>query len=119
MTTKTSIGQVTFTILASASVILKERNREMCGVQSLMSLLLFLSHANKHVNFVLVYAEYMQVYARLNHVNTCLSYSATLRVVEDISKLHNVPLEQWIADDISLNSSETTLTRRWVYVMYE
>ena len=36
-------------ICMAASVILKERNREMCGVQSVISLLLFSSHANKQV----------------------------------------------------------------------
>lgn len=36
-------------ICMAASVILKERNREMCGVQAMISLLLFESHANKQV----------------------------------------------------------------------
>ena len=40
----------------------------------------------------------MQVYARLNHLNFCLSYPATLRLVEEVSKLHTVPLKQWIQD---------------------
>lgn len=39
-------------ICMAASVILKERNREMCGVQSLISLLLFSSHTNKQVRCV-------------------------------------------------------------------
>ena len=34
-------------------------------------------------------------------MNTCVSYSSTLRLVQDISQLHKVPLEQWIADDIT------------------
>ena len=34
-------------ILMAVAVILKERNREMCGVQSLISLLLFASHVDK------------------------------------------------------------------------
>ena len=34
-------------ICMAASVILKERNREMCGVQAMISLLLFESHANR------------------------------------------------------------------------
>lgn len=36
-------------ICMAAAVILKERNREMNGVQSLLSLLLFTSHVNKQV----------------------------------------------------------------------
>ena len=36
-------------ICMAASIILKERNREMCGVQGVMSLLLFASRADKVV----------------------------------------------------------------------
>ena len=36
----------------------------------------------------------MQVYSQLNHINACISYPATLRLVEDVSKLHSVPLER-------------------------
>ena len=36
-------------ICMAIAVILKERNREMCGVQSLISLLLFSAHAEKKV----------------------------------------------------------------------
>lgn len=34
-------------------------------------------------------------------MNACVSYSSTLRLVQEVSQLHKVPLEQWIADDIS------------------
>ena len=37
-------------ICMAAAVILKERNREMCGIQSLLSLLLFASCVQKQVN---------------------------------------------------------------------
>ena len=33
----------------TAAVLLKERNREMCGIQSLISLLLYSSHVDKQV----------------------------------------------------------------------
>lgn len=36
-------------ICMTAAVLLKERNREMCGVQSLISLLLYSSHVDKQV----------------------------------------------------------------------
>ena len=32
----------------------------------------------------------------------CLSYNATLRLMEDISKLHKVPIEQWIKEGVVL-----------------
>ena len=38
-------------ICMAAAVILKERNREMNGVQSILSLLLFTSHVNKQVHW--------------------------------------------------------------------
>jgi len=44
----------------------------------------------------MVFLCYIGVYARLNHVNTCVSYSSTLWLVQD-----KVPLEQRVADDIS------------------
>jgi len=42
----------------------------------------------------------MQVYSRLNHTGVCLSYVATLRLVDDIRKLHTTPLSQRIPDDV-------------------
>ncbi len=41
---------------------------------------------------------YTQVYTRLNHFSTCVSYSATLRLVDAVSKLHSVPLQKWITE---------------------
>ena len=42
----------------------------------------------------------MQVYSRLNHVNVCVSYTAILSLVDEISKRHTVPLTQWIANNV-------------------
>ena len=42
----------------------------------------------------------MQVYSRLNHVGVCISYSATLNLVDSISTRHTLPLKQWIANDV-------------------
>lgn len=33
-------------------------------------------------------------------MNMCVSYSATLRLMEDVSKLHTVPIQQWINDGV-------------------
>ena len=41
------------------------------------------------------------MYTRLNHLNVCLSYNATLTLIQDISKDHTLPLQQWIAEDIA------------------
>lgn len=40
------------------------------------------------------------MYVRLNHMNLCLSYQATLRLIDEVSSLHTVPLNQWIKDGI-------------------
>ena len=40
------------------------------------------------------------MYTRLNHLNATVSYTATLKAVNEISCLHKVPLQQWIADGI-------------------
>ena len=37
-----------------------------------------------------------QVYTRLNHVNMCVSYSSTLRLMDQVSKLHTIPISKWI-----------------------
>ena len=72
-----------------------------------------------HIHHTFVFT-YLQVYSQLNHINACISYPATLRLVEDVSKLHSIPLEQWIAEGIVSSSSlGIMLTKRWVYVMYE
>ena len=33
-------------------------------------------------------------------MNMCVSYRATLRIMDDVSKLHTVPLKQWISDGV-------------------
>ena len=50
-----------------------------------------------HIHHTFVFT-YLQVYSQLNHINACISYPATLRLVEDVSKLHSIALEQWIAE---------------------
>ena len=39
--------------------------------------------------------NFLQVYARLNQVNVCMSYSATLSLLDKISELHTAPLSMW------------------------
>lgn len=51
-------------IVMATAILLKERNKEMCGVQSLISLLLFASHADKQV--------YSELLNSLIHV--CMGY---------------------------------------------
>ena len=34
----------------------------------------------------------------MNHVGVCMSYTATLSLLDEVSKLHTTPLQQWIAD---------------------
>ena len=41
-----------------------------------------------------------QMYGRLNHINICVSYCATLRVAQKTSTLNSAPLKQWIKEDI-------------------
>lgn len=41
----------------------------------------------------------MQVYTRLNHLNVCLSYPATLRLLSEVAELHKVPIHEWIASE--------------------
>ena len=59
-------------ICTAASVILKERNREMCGIQSVVSLLLFSSHANKQVKFYTVIPNvHMHATYFILYIHTC------------------------------------------------
>ena len=46
-------------ICTAAAVILKERNREMCGIQSILSLLMYVCHCEKQV--ILYYFHYWQL----------------------------------------------------------
>ena len=47
---KTKVGPAHFPgICTAAAVILKERNREMCGLQSLVSLVMYTCHGEKQV----------------------------------------------------------------------
>lgn len=38
------------------------------------------------------------MFARMNHLNMCVSYPATLRLLDEVSKLHTVPIQKWIND---------------------
>ena len=40
----------------------------------------------------------LQVYKRLNHLNITISYNVILRVVEEISKHHLLPLTKWLSE---------------------
>ena len=33
-------------------------------------------------------------------MNVCVSYRATLRIMDDVSKLHTIPIQQWISDGV-------------------
>ena len=99
-------------ICIAAAIILKERNREMCGVQSIISLLLFSSHVDKQVGenthgannhgrtkikvTTTLFPYLKQVYARLNHASICMSYSATLKLTGEVSQMHHIPIQEWI-----------------------
>ena len=41
----------------------------------------------------------LHVYSRLNHVGVCMSYTATLSLLDEISTLHTCPLQKWIAEN--------------------
>lgn len=91
-----------------AAVLLKERNREMCGLQSVISLLLYYSHAEKPVYFIITIVKLCftkifhstQIYSRLNQVGVCVSYTKTLSLVDDISQHRAKPLSDWINRNI-------------------
>lgn len=40
------------------------------------------------------------MYSRLNHVGVCVSYTSTLKLLDEISKMHLAPLSQWIKQDM-------------------
>ena len=52
-------------------------------------------------NYTILLTNYLQVYTRLNHLNVSLSYNATLAAVTEVSRLHKVPLQQWIAEGVT------------------
>ena len=43
--------------------------------------------------------SFVQVYERLNQVNVCVSYPATLAHMDEVACLYTVPIKQWIAQD--------------------
>ena len=38
------------------------------------------------------------MYSRLNHLNMCISYSANLKLMDELSLTHTVPLKKWIEE---------------------
>ena len=45
----------------------------------------------------------MEVYSRINHVGVCVGYSATVKLVEEVSQLFMVPLQNWMSEDAIFN----------------
>ena len=49
------VGEAHFPgICSAAAILLKERNREMCGLQSMVSLLMYSCHAEKQVKKLII-----------------------------------------------------------------
>lgn len=40
------------------------------------------------------------MYSRLNHLNLCVSYTATLKLMDELSLGHTIPLEKWLEDGV-------------------
>lgn len=38
------------------------------------------------------------MYGRLNHMSVCVSYTATLRLIKEVSTFHSAPLKKWIEE---------------------
>ena len=43
----------------------------------------------------------LQVYTRLDHLNVTLSYTAVLKLINDISERHRAPIERWMQEGAS------------------
>ena len=97
-------------MVTAAAVLLKQRNREMVAIPSVVSLLMYRGYCQKQVCTLYILelkisihkAFIFQLYGRLNHMNMCVSYCTTLRLVQKISTLNSAPLKQWIKEDIIL-----------------
>ena len=78
----------------------------MNGIQRMVSLVLFTSRVQNWYKQTdhLIYKCYLCT--RLNHINVTMSYNATLDLVTEAiaSKLHKLPLQQWIADGVHHHS---------------
>ncbi|KAL5517217.1 hypothetical protein EMCRGX_G002720 [Ephydatia muelleri] len=70
----------------SVAILLKERNIQMCGVQSYISSALFSTRIHK------------KAWTRLNHLNVTLSYNAILKRVDEISKEHTKVMDKWLSE---------------------
>lgn len=40
------------------------------------------------------------MYSRLNHLNLCVSYPATLKLMDNLSLTHSIPLKKWIEEGV-------------------
>ena len=52
------------------------------------------------------------MYTRLNHVSVALSYTGTLKVIDEVSALHTVPLKQWIASNVPIKFVSDNFNRK-------
>lgn len=53
-------------IVTAAAVLLKQRNREMCGIPSIVSLMMYAGHCEKQVN---IYHSCIQIGNQHSHIN--------------------------------------------------
>eukprot|EP00731_Ephydatia_muelleri_P013473 Em0007g783a len=70
----------------AVAILLKERNRVLCGVQSNVSSVLFSTKLHK------------KTWTQLNHINVTLSYDAILKRVNEISKHHTKVMDEWLRE---------------------
>ena len=53
-----------------------------------------------HSNSISIAIYTLQTYSRLNHLNLCVSYNAILKLMDDLSLNHSVPLQKWIEQGV-------------------
>ena len=60
--------------------------------------LLCVVSAYKSCSYVKLFTTHYQVYTYLDHLNVTLSYNAMLKLVSEVSRNNEVPLQKWIAE---------------------
>ena len=93
-------------ILMAAAILLKQRNKHMCLLQTVIGCVLYSGHASKRVRFFIsAYMDastgkaenciLMQVYTRLSRLGICIAHQTVARVIKSLGVNFDKKVQEW------------------------
>lgn len=101
-----------------ASVLLKNRNRNLALIQAMISVVMYAGHCSKQVCELPIYSlkndmymHVLQVFLRLNRLGLCLSHSKTIGLIKDLGTDYDATVRRWKHAQELVMEGKTSETR--------